>query len=73
MNKEILASDRSFIKDVCEERATYFDPLDSEDLENKLKIILNRRGSKKPNDRSDWYSSLDRTRQYISIINKYLN
>lgn len=73
MNKEIIASDRSFVRDVCGERATYFDPLDSEDLKNKLKILLNRRGLKKPDNKNDWYSSLDRTRHYIGIINKYLN
>lgn len=32
MKKPLFASDRSFVKDVCQEHATYFDPLDVFDI-----------------------------------------
>lgn len=40
MGKPILTSNYSFAKDVCQEAALYFDPLDPKDMAKKIKMLV---------------------------------
>ncbi|MBK86635.1 MAG: hypothetical protein CMC86_05505 [Flavobacteriaceae bacterium] len=41
MEKLILTSDLQFARDICEDAAIYFDPLDENDIVDKIKIAIN--------------------------------
>ena len=47
MGKTILTSDRSFAKTVCSEAAYYFDPLDIEDIAEKIQYAFSDRALRK--------------------------
>jgi glycosyltransferase involved in cell wall biosynthesis len=79
IEKPILTSDLSFAKDICGDAAEYFDPLDPEDIANKIEIIIgnsNRRADliKLGKERlKSFETAKSRSQKYLKICNKLTN
>lgn len=78
MVKPLFASDRGFVRDVCADYATYFDPLDAEDIALKIanyfKTDTERTESlqKARNHALNFSSARGRAEQYLEIIQQHL-
>lgn len=78
MNKPLFASDRGFVRDVCGDHATYFDPLDADDIAlniaNYFKADLERSEQlQQARDHALGFSSAKgRAEQYLEIIQQHL-
>jgi len=78
MAKPLFASDRGFVRDVCADHATYFDPLDPEDIALKIvnyfKADIERTESlqKARNHALNFSSARGRAEQYLEIIQQHL-
>lgn len=78
MTKPLFASDRGFVRDVCADYATYFDPLDAEDIAlniaNYFKADIERTESlqKARNHALNFSSARGRAEQYLEIIQQHL-
>ena len=73
MGKPILTSNYSFAKDVCQDAALYFDPLDPEDMIKKIKMLvrdkalLNKLAEKGRKRVKKFESARTRAEKYIAI------
>ena len=78
MTKPLFASDRGFVPEVCADYATYFDPLDAEDIALKIvsyfKADIERTESlqKARNHALNFSSARGRAEQYLEIIQQHL-
>lgn len=79
MRKPILTSDLDFAKDICRDAALYFDPLNPEDIANKiiqltedkeLYISLVDNGKKQV---LDFETSESRAKKYMNLFSKIVN
>ena len=76
MEKPILTSNYSFAKDVCQDAALYFDPLDPKDIADKIKRLvaekaLQRKLVEKGKKRvKEFETARSRAEKYISICEK---
>ncbi len=78
MKKPLFASDRGFVRDVCEDYAMYFDPINAEDT---AEVIANYfQGSQKTdgeleaarNHVLNFSNATQRAKDYLKIIEQYL-
>ena len=73
MGKPILTSNYSFAKDVCQDAALYFDPLDPKDMIKKIKMLvrdkalLNKLAEKGRKRVKKFESARTRAEKYIAI------
>ena len=77
MKKQVIASDRAFIRNVCLDYAYYFDPMDSKSIAS----VINQYFLNKSNDLSmiesahehamSFSSAKNRAEKYLEIINTY--
>ncbi len=76
MEKPILTSNYSFAKDVCQDAALYFDPLDPEDIAEKIKKLLDdkalqtelvEKGKKRV---KEFETARSRAEKYITLCEK---
>ncbi len=73
MRKPILTSNYSFATDICDDAALYFDPLDSKDIADKIKILINDESLRvdlvKKGERRlrTFETSRSRTEKYIAL------
>ncbi|MDC0592074.1 glycosyltransferase [Balneolaceae bacterium] len=78
MNKPILTSDLSFAKSICGEAAEYFNPLDAEDIANKLVSLIGNKTRieelvKLGRERLKKFPSANqRASKYLDICEKFL-
>lgn len=78
MTKPLFASDRGFVRDVCGDHATYFDPLDAEDIALKIANYFKtdiERSEQLQQARShaiSFSSARGRAEQYLEIIQQHL-
>lgn len=78
MNKPLFASDRGFVRDVCGSHATYFNPLDADDIADKIanyfQIDLDRTEHlQQARDHAlNFSSAKGRAEQYLEIIQQHL-
>ncbi len=79
MEKPILTSNYSFATDICQDAALYFDPLDPEDIADKIKKLVSdkflqktlvERGKKRV---KQFETAKSRAEKYISICEKIAN
>jgi glycosyltransferase involved in cell wall biosynthesis len=73
MEKPILTSNLSFAKDICQDAAIYFNPLDPKDIADKIKVLINnkklinnivKKGKRKL---SNFETANSRAKKYIEI------
>lgn len=76
MAKPLFASDLGFVRDVCEDHAIYFNPLNAIDIANKIaryfksdEIYVDKL-SKARNHAISFSTAKNRAEQYLKIINK---
>lgn len=78
MNKPLYASDRGFVRDICGSHATYFDPLDANNIAdhiaNYFKSNLDRTDQLQQarNHALNFSSAKGRAEQYLEIIQQHL-
>ena len=78
MNKPLYASDRGFVRDICGSHATYFDPLDANNIAdhiaNYFKSNLDRTDQLQQarNHALNFSSAKSRAEKYLHIINSHL-
>lgn len=78
MNRPLFASDRGFIRDVCHEHATYFDPLNADDIALQIATYFTsdiNRSTQLQNAREhalNFSSARGRAKQYFNIIQQHL-
>lgn len=78
MSKPLFASDRGFVRDVCGSHATYFDPLDANNIAdhiaNYFKSNLDRTDQLQQarNHALNFSSAKGRAEQYLEIIQQHL-
>lgn len=78
MRKPLFASDRGFVRDVCDNHATYFDPLDAGDIAENIasyfKSDLDRTDQLQQarNHALNFSSAKGRAEQYLKIIQQHL-
>ena len=78
MNKPLFASDRGFVRDVCGSYATYFDPLDANDIAENIASYFRSdldRTEQLHRARShalSFSSAKGRAEQYLEIIQQHL-
>lgn len=77
MEKPILTTDMSFARTVCEDAAIYFDPMNPEDIVEKIKLLLNSKelqqeliakGLKRV---KDFNSASERAQAYLKICDSF--
>lgn len=78
MEKPLFASDRGFVRDVCGNHATYFNPLDADDIATKIaefyksdKLDTNNLREARSHALS-FSTAKDRAEKYLEIIHKHL-
>ncbi|WP_457858470.1 glycosyltransferase [Psychrobacter pulmonis] len=78
MEKPLFASDRGFVRDVCGNHATYFNPLDADDIATKIaefyksdKVDANNLREAR-NHALSFSTAKDRAEKYLEIIHKHL-
>ena len=78
MSKPLFASDRGFVRDVCGNHATYFDPLDANDIAENIvsyfRSDLDRTEQlQQPRNHALSFSSAKgRAEQYLEIVQQHL-
>ena len=78
MSKPLFASDRSFVRDVCGNYATYFNPLDADDIALniatyfKSKIDRSIQLQEARNHALSFSTAKGRAEQYLEVIQQYL-
>jgi len=77
MDVPLLASDRGFVKNVCMNNATYFDPLNPEDICEKIIAFLSNHTKYKknvlpPKNIDKFMNPSFRAKKYVDIINNKL-
>ena len=78
MSKPLFASDRGFVRDVCGSHAVYFDPLDADDIADKIanyfQLDLDRAEQlQQARDHAlNFSSAKGRAVQYLEIIQQHL-
>lgn len=76
MQKPILTSNYSFAKDVCQDAALYFNPLDPVDISNKIKTLIESKSlqekliNKGLKRLTQFETAESRTKKYIMICSK---
>lgn len=74
MGKPLFASDRGFVRDVCDNHAIYFDPNDASDIANSIVKYLKGELSLDIDGMvsyaSNLSSSMQRTKKYLRILNE---
>ena len=79
MEKPILTSNYSFATDVCQDAALYFDPLDPEDIANKIKQLVTDKSLQKEliekgkNRVKEFETARTRAEKYIEICENITN
>jgi len=79
MQKPILTSNYSFVRDICQDAALYFDPLDPKDIVDKIKYLvqdknLQNRLIKKGNKRIlEFETAQSRAKKYIELCRYIIN
>jgi len=78
MNKPLFASDRGFVRDVCGSHAVYFDPLDADDIADKiasyftLDLDYTQQLQQAKDHALNFSSAKGRAEKYLKIIQQHL-
>lgn len=78
MNKPLFASDRGFVRDVCQDHAIYIDPLDAKDIAYKIANYFQSNKEDKIAIQQarlhalNFSSAKSRAEKYLHIINSHL-
>lgn len=78
MKKPLFASDRGFVRDVCNDHATYFDPLDADDIALKIATYFKSEENRtaqleQARDHAlNFSSAKGRAEKYLEIIKQHL-
>lgn len=79
MGCPLIASNIPFIHDICKKSAIYFDPLDPNDIAEKIFLYQQNKEQQQLNIQQglklveSMPNSMDRTRKYLELITNYMN